>query len=63
MLDRISEYLSRRKGLLPIIGIVFVLFNFVIQLVLPLSSLASTNFLLHLGVVIAILGWLLARAL
>ena len=63
MLDRISEYLSRRKGLLPIVGIVFVVFNFVLQLVLPLSPLTSTNFFLHFGVVIAILGWLLARAL
>jgi hypothetical protein len=62
MLDKASEYLASRKGLLPIIGIIFVLGNFVFQF-LPVGWLKDSNFLLHLGLVIAIIGLMLAWAL
>lgn len=63
LLDRLSEYLARRKGLLPIIGIVLILINLVLQFLLPPGWLVSTNLLLHVGLVIAIFGLMLAWAL
>jgi hypothetical protein len=62
-LDSLSDYLAHRKGLLPVIGIILVLLNLLIQGLLPDSWLAQTDLFLHLGVVIAILGFLLAWAL
>jgi hypothetical protein len=57
LLDTLSNYLAHRKGLLPIIGIVFILLN------LLLAFMVTTNLFLHLGLVIAILGLMLAWAL
>ena len=61
-LDKVSEYLAPRKGLLPFIGILFVITNFILQF-LPIGWLADSNLFLHLGVVIAIFGLMLAWAL
>jgi capsular polysaccharide biosynthesis protein len=62
MLDRISESLAHRKGLLPLLGILLVAANFIVQFFVP-GWFGSSNLLLHLGLVIAILGLMLARAL
>ena len=62
-LDRASEFLAHRKGLLPIIGIILILINLIIQFVLPGSVLASTNLFLHIGLLVAIFGLMLAWAL
>jgi hypothetical protein len=61
-LDVASEYLAARKGLLPLIGIVLILINLVFQIV-PIGWLTTSNLFLHLGVIVAIVGILLARAL
>jgi hypothetical protein len=63
LLDRISEFLAQRKGLLPLLGIVLVLINGILQFVPASGWVASTNLLLHLGVIVAIFGILLAWAL
>ena len=62
MVDRLSEFIAPRKGLLPIIGMALIVLNFVLQ-VLPAGWLSQTNCFLHLGLVIAILGFMIARAL
>ncbi|MDI6694476.1 MAG: hypothetical protein QME21_05475 [Anaerolineales bacterium] len=63
ILDRLSDFLAHRKGLLPLIGILFVVINFVLQF-FPLAGwLAQTDLLLHLGVIVAVFGILLAWAL
>jgi hypothetical protein len=63
LLDRISDFLAHRKGLLPMIGIVLIIINGILQ-VLPLGGwLVETDLLLHLGVILALLGILLAWAL
>ena len=62
-LDRISEYLAHRKGLLPMVAILIVGVNWILQFFPSVGWLAQSNFLLHLGVIIAILGFLLAWAL
>ncbi len=61
--DRISEFFAHRKGLLPIIGIALVLLNLLLQVIYPSSWLSQINCFLHLGILLAIFGLMLARAL
>lgn len=64
LIDFLSEYLAHRKGLLPLIGIGLILLNFVLQFILPFGSLLTdSNLFLHLGLVVALLGLMLAWAL
>jgi len=64
LLDWFSEFLAHRKGLLPLIGIVLVVLNFILQFFFPLDHwLTGSDMFLHLGVVIAIFGMMLAWAL
>ena len=71
-LDKASEYLAHRKGLLPMIGLIFILLNLLINQVPYLMDvkpdtlvgwLVLTNLFLHVGLAIAILGLMLAWAL
>jgi hypothetical protein len=61
-IDRVSGYLAPRKGLLPLIGLFLILSNFIAQFLIP-GWFGSTNLLLHLGLIIAIIGLMLAWAL
>ena len=61
-LDKVSEYLAPRKGLLPLVGIVFIVLNFILQF-FPVGWLKDTNLFLHFGLVIAIFGLMLAWVL
>ena len=61
-LDKVSEFLAPRKGLLPLIGILLIVVNFILQF-LPVGWLETSNLFLHLGLVIAIIGLMLAWAL
>ncbi len=61
-LDWLSNFLAHRKGLLPLIAIVLIIFNFVLTAT-GNSWLAETNFFLHLGLILAILGFMFAWAL
>jgi hypothetical protein len=63
LLDLLSEYLAHRKGLLPIIGIVLILVNLILQFALEPFWLTTSNLLLHIGLIIAIIGLMLAWAL
>lgn len=63
LLDFLSEFLARRKGLLPLIGILFIIANAILRIIPGAGWIESTDLLLHLGLVIAILGFLLALAL
>ncbi|HSO27090.1 MAG TPA: hypothetical protein VLS48_03405 [Anaerolineales bacterium] len=62
-LDRLSEFLSQRKGLLPLLGIALVAINAVLQFFPGSGWLAESDLLLHLGVIVALLGFLLGWAL
>ncbi len=62
LLDRMSEFFAARKGLLPLLGIGLILVNLVFQIV-PLGWVSSSNLFLHLGIILAILGFMLAWAL
>jgi len=61
-IDRLSDFLAHRKGLLPLIGLLFILINLTLQF-LPPMWLASSNLFLHIGLIIAIIGLMLAWAL
>lgn len=62
IIDKASEFLAPRKGLLPILGILLIILNFFLQLLFP-GWLSNSNLLLHLGVICAIFGLMLAWAL
>lgn len=63
-LDQASPFLAHRKGLLPLVGIAFILLNLILVLLLPPASfLVATNLFLHLGLIIALFGLMLAWAL
>jgi hypothetical protein len=62
-LDWASEFFAHRKGLLPLFGILLVLINFILQLIPGIGWLAHSNLFLHLGIIVAIFGFLLAWAL
>ena len=63
MVDYLSAFLAPRKGLLPLIGMVLIIVNGLFQFFPGTGWLASSNLFLHLGVIIAILGFMLAWAL
>lgn len=63
MLDWLSNFLAHRKGLLPLIGILLVTVNYILQWMIYPHWLAASNLFLHLGIVIAIFGMMLAWAL
>jgi hypothetical protein len=62
--DWASEYFAHRKGLLPLIGLGFIFINLILQFILPAGSIiATSNLLLHIGLIVAIFGMMLAWAL
>jgi hypothetical protein len=62
-IDKLSNYLAMRKGLLPLLGLLLIFINWIFQFFPGLGWLVSSNTFLHLGVIISILGFLIAWAL
>lgn len=63
LIDNASNYFAHRKGLLPMVGIVLVVINFILPFIFGLNVITGSNLFLHLGVIIAIFGFMLAWAL
>lgn len=63
ILDTLSDFLAHRKGFLPLVGVSLVLVNAVLQFFPQTGWLGETDLLLHLGVIVAIIGFLLGWAL
>ncbi len=64
LIDHASNYFAHRKGLLPLIGILMVIVNFILPyFFIQPNFLTLSNFFLHLGVIVAIFGMMLAWAL
>jgi hypothetical protein len=61
-LNKISSFMARYRGLPIMIGVVLVALNFIFQLV-PLGWLSTSNLFLHLGIIVGLVGVLLAEAL
>jgi len=62
-IDSLSEFFAQRKGLIPLIGILLVVLNFIIRFFPQIGWLVTSDFLLHFGIILAILGIMLAWAL
>lgn len=63
-LDKASTYLEARKGLLPLIGMGLIILNFLLASLLPTDwFIIKTNLFLHLGLIVALFGQMLAWAL
>lgn len=64
LVDQSSEYFAHRKGLLPMLGMLLIVVNFLLASLLPAEwYIIRSNLFLHLGLLVAIFGILLARAL
>ena len=63
LVDRASDFFAHRKGLLPLLGILLVIVNFVLPFLIGLNVVTQSNLFLHLGVIVAIFGIMLAAAL
>ena len=63
LVDKSSDYFAHRKGLLPMLGILLILVNFVLPFFMASNFITQSNLFLHLGLIIAIFGLMLARAL
>jgi hypothetical protein len=63
LIESLGHYLAHRKGLLPLLGCALVITNFILGLIAPLTWLSERAVFLHLGVIVAVLGLLLARIL
>lgn len=61
-LDRLSAFIARYKGLPTMLAVVLVVVNFILQF-MNLGWLSESNLLLHLGIVVGLIGLLLAEAL
>lgn len=62
LLDKISDYLAHRKGLLLLVGLLLVVINLILQ-IFPIGWISDSNLFLHVGIILTILGTLLAWAL
>ncbi|RPH62651.1 MAG: hypothetical protein EHM81_01795 [Chloroflexi bacterium] len=62
-LDEVSPFLAARKGLLPLIGIGLIILNFILVSIFPSGFIIETNLFLHLGIIVALIGQMLAWAL
>jgi hypothetical protein len=63
LVDDASNFFAHRKGFLPMLGIVLVIINFILPFLFGLNVITGSNLFLHLGVIIAIFGFMLAWAL
>ena len=63
LIDKASNFFAHRKGLLPLLGILLVLVNFLLPFFMASNFITASNLFLHLGVIIAIFGFMLAWAL
>lgn len=61
--DKMSGFLAKRPGLLPLIGILLIVINLVLQLFPSDIWLVRSNLFLHLGLIVSLLGLLLIKPL
>jgi len=63
LVDKASDFFAHRKGLLPMLGILLIIVNYALPFLIGLNLITQSNLFLHLGVIIAIFGLMLAWAL
>jgi hypothetical protein len=63
MVDQLLTFLERWRGLPALVGVALIILNFVVGFLPGIAWLSWHNWLLHLGVILALLGLLLTEAL
>jgi hypothetical protein len=63
LVDQASDFFAHRKGFLPLLGILLVIINYILPFLIGLNIVTQSNLFLHLGVIVAIFGIMLAAAL
>lgn len=64
-LDWLGNFLEKRRGLLPLIGLGLIVLNLILQIVPGPGGgwIVDSNLFLHLGLVVSLIGILLIRVL
>jgi hypothetical protein len=65
LIEKLNDFLGERPGLLPLIGVVLIGINLLLQIVPGPGSgwFVDSNLLLHLGLFFGLIGVLLIRPL
>jgi hypothetical protein len=61
-LDKMSDFLSKYPGFLPLLGLGLIVLNLILQ-IFPGNWFVDRNILLHIGLIISLIGLLLIRPL
>lgn len=61
-LDKMSDFLSKYPGFLPLLGLALIVINLVLQ-IFPGNWFVDRNILLHIGLIVSLIGLLLIRPL
>ncbi len=62
LIDQASTFFASRKGLLPLLGILLVVLNLILKIAFT-GWVVETDLFLHLGIILAVFGLMLAWAL
>jgi len=62
-LDVVSDFLAHRKGLLPFMAVALITINAVLQFIPGNGWIVESDLLLHIGIIMAIIGFMLAWTL
>lgn len=65
LVERLNDFFAERPGILPLLGVALVIINLLLQFYPGPGSgwFVDSNFLLHIGVIMSVIGLLLVRAL
>jgi hypothetical protein len=63
LLDKSADFMAEKPGFLPLLAVGFILINFLLQIVPGSGWVVDSNLFLHFGLIIAIIGLLIIRAL
>ena len=65
LVEKLNTYLSAKPGLVPLIGVVLIIFNLILQSIAGPEStnwFVTSDVLLHIGAITSIIGLLVVRA-
>ena len=64
-IDWLGDFLEKRRGLLPLVGLGLIVVNLLLQIVPGSGSgwIVDSNLFLHVGLIISLIGILLIRVL
>ena len=64
LFDQVSRFLTKRPGLLPLVGMLIIFINLILHIIIGAGVwLTDSHLLLHIGLLIAIFGLLLVKPL